>query len=178
MPLTSRQHNNCHASVKQTVLQPAERMNRESGLGCSNTDAENSKLKSLSSVYMWALQAAMGGGLAGACPHTGRAQSCDRAVAVQRAVGQSGHFPWPHSQAVPPQHNRYAPHFTPPPAYHQPLLSGAALHMCVRLCFGVCRCAQAYVCLWVCVCVCVCVCMHVRVYTCLSAHVCTRSALT
>lgn len=162
MPLTSRQHINRHASVKQTVLQPAERMNMDWVVPILML--KNSKLKFLSSVYMWALQAAMGGGLAGACPHTGRAQSCDRAVAVQRAVGQSGHFPWPHSQAVPPQHNRYAPHFTPLPAYHQPLLSGAALHMCVRLCFGVCRCAQAYVCLCVCACACVhvpeCACLH------------------
>ncbi len=100
---------------------------------------------------MWALQAAMGGGLAGACPHTGRAQPCDRAVAVQRAVSQGGHLPWPHSQAVPPQHNRYPPYFVP--AYHQPFLSAAALHVCV----------------------CVCVCMHVRehVFLCMHVHICT-----
>lgn len=56
------------------------------------------------------LQAALGGGLVGAGPHPGGAQPCDRAVAVQGALRQSGHLPWAHCQAVPPQHHRSTPH--------------------------------------------------------------------
>ena len=41
-------------------------------------------------------QAALGRGLVGAGPYTRGTQPCDRAVAVQGAVSQSGHLPWPY----------------------------------------------------------------------------------
>lgn len=142
---------------------------------------------------MWALQAAMGGGLAGACPHTGGAQPCDRAVAVQGAVSQGGHLPWPYSQVVPPQHHRHASHFVP--AHHQLSLSAAALHVCVIIYSGVCMCTSIHVCVRARACVCVRLCLCVSIAcesgygereggttvcmcACLDVHVCNRSALT
>jgi hypothetical protein len=47
MPLTSRRRVNRHASDKQTTLQPAERVNRESALGCSDTETEQTEILEL-----------------------------------------------------------------------------------------------------------------------------------